>query len=247
MNVRLSYYVALALLLGAPTYATPPAQPPVSSSESLALASSESTALAGAVSVSEGGDASSGSVSISGGGSGGTSSASGVGVAGSITNAQNSTAAATMGDVSSQSGDSTSSAVAGDSEASASNGDMSTTVNVEGDTYRAVRSAPSVAQGAIVIQTCSAGGNAGGSNTSGSAFLGFAYITGSCYDLSYAAAYAALGQKQAACDILRTSKRGKNYTKRGVTLPAVCSEPAPAVEYATKESVDRMFKRAVSK
>lgn len=249
MNVRSSYILAMTLLLGLPAYATPPTTPsPVSSSESLALASSESLALAGAVSVSEGGDARSSSRSTA---TSGDSSAVGVGVGGNIENRQNTTALASMGDVAATSGDSSSSATAGDSEASAVGGDQATTVTVEGDTYRQVRQAPSVAQGSIVIQTCSAGGNAGGSNTSGSAFLGFAYITASCYDLSYAAAYAALGQRQAACDILRTSKRGKKYEKRGVTLPAICLEPAPAVvnteNYVTKEALDRAFRKSISK
>ena len=89
------------------------------------------------------------------------------------------------------------------------------------------RGGTSLGQGAVFIPTCGAGGNAGGSDGTKAAFLGFAYITAKCYDLTYAAAYAALGQRQAACDILRMGRYGKGARKRGIPLPEVCAEPKP--------------------
>ena len=139
---------------------------------------------------------------------------------------------------------------ASSAEASANNAGNSQNV-----TFADAREAPGVAQGAVVIPTCGAGGNAGGSSTQGAAFLGLAYVPAKCYDLMYAGAYAALGQVQAACDILKGGKFGKRAKRNGITLPEVCEGPTvPAAPEAvdltglvTKQELKEHERRIVQK
>jgi len=123
--------------------------------------------------------------------------------------------------------------------------------------YVQARSAPSMGQGSFAISGCSVGGNAGGSNTSGSAFLGFGWTPLECYKFMLAQAYQAIGEKQAVCDILRKTKAGEALIKEGVELPTCepeivitancntegCAEAAKAAaEAAMDERLDRMRK-----
>lgn len=123
--------------------------------------------------------------------------------------------------------------------------------------YVQARSAPSMGQGSFAITGCSVGGNAGGSNTSGSAFLGFGWTPLECYKFMLAQAYQAIGEKQAVCDILRKTKAGEALIKEGVELPTCepeivitancntegCAEAAKAAaEAAMDERLDRMRK-----
>lgn len=87
-------------------------------------------------------------------------------------------------------------------------------------------SAPALGQGSFAIAGCQVAGNAGGSNSGGAGFLGFAFTTEQCYDLQLAAAYQALGAYSAACQVLNLSKAGQRAAKRGVTLPT-CAAPIP--------------------
>lgn len=80
-------------------------------------------------------------------------------------------------------------------------------------------SAPSVSQGSFAIAGCALAGNAGGSKLSGSAFLGFAFTPKECYKYLTAQAYQAVGQYEAACQILNTTRTAKDAAKEGVKLP----------------------------
>lgn len=127
-------------------------------------------------------------------------------------------------------------------------------------TYKEVRQAPAIGQGSFAIAGCSVAGNAGASGPGGAGFLGFGFTPQQCYDFMLAQAYQSLGEKKAACDILRNSKAGKRQEKRGITLPGCEPEvktvvvPAPVVApapdlsgYATKEELNRAFKASMSK
>lgn len=94
------------------------------------------------------------------------------------------------------------------------------------------RQTPGVAQGSFAIQGCAVAGNAGGSNVGGTGFLGFSFTPQQCYDFQLAQAYAALGAKESACQVLNKSKAGKRAEKRGVTLPT-CTPPVTAVPTQT--------------
>lgn len=73
------------------------------------------------------------------------------------------------------------------------------------------RNAPSVGQGSLYIPQCGVAGNAGGSNTSGSAFLGFAFTPADCKLLLTAAAYQAIGMYDAACEMVNQVSVAKKY------------------------------------
>src|SRR5210317_128842 len=110
--------------------------------------------------------------------------------------------------------------------------DVDVTVNA-GTTYQQVRQAPSIAQGSFAISGCSVGGNAGGSNKNGAAFLGFGWTPKECYAFMLAQAYQSIGQYKAVCDILRNTKVGKRMERDGIELPECLPElevvvvPAP--------------------
>ena len=105
--------------------------------------------------------------------------------------------------------------------------------------YVEVQQAPAIGQGSFAIQGCSVAGNGGVSVPGGAGFLGFGFTPEQCYDFMIAQAYQSLGEKKAACDILRNSKAGKRQEKRGIVLPGcepevvVVPVPAPVVETKT--------------
>lgn len=132
--------------------------------------------------------------------------------------------------------------------------------------------APSVGQGSLMIGSCGAGGNAGGSNSNGAAFLGIAYTPADCKLLLAAAAYQALGMWDSACEMVNGISAVKARWKAlGVSAPSCRVSPpvpvvppvappvsvvvqppqqAPAVDlstYATKAELEAAFKRSVGK
>lgn len=102
-------------------------------------------------------------------------------------------------------------------------------------TYRGA-SAPAVAQGSIGIVGCGAGGNAGGSNSHGAAFLGLSFVTPECHGWSLANAYLAIGERQAACEVLNTQKAAKRAKKRGAKLPDCNNLPVVVVPDVPRET-----------
>ena len=120
--------------------------------------------------------------------------------------------------------------------------------------YTEAKQAPSVAQGSFAISGCSVGGNAGGSNIHGSAFLGFGWTPQECYKFMLAQAYQSIGEKKAVCDILKNTKVGKRLERDGVKLPEcveqvviVATPVAPQVDltpYAKTEEVNEKIDRA---
>ena len=109
--------------------------------------------------------------------------------------------------------------------------------------------APAVAQGALLIQGCGAGGNAGGSNTRGAAFAGVAWTPKECYAFMLAQAYQAVGQSQAACEVLKTTDAMKRAHDRGMPELVCAPPPVPVnVTYGyTREQVDEIVRKAVRK
>jgi hypothetical protein len=91
------------------------------------------------------------------------------------------------------------------------------------------KQAPAISQGSFAINGCAVAGNAGGSGTGGAGFLGLGFTTEQCYDFMLAQAYGALGEPEAACDVLNTSRAGVRAAKRGVTLPE-CLPPQKQAE-----------------
>jgi hypothetical protein len=122
-------------------------------------------------------------------------------------------------------------------------------------TYKYEQQAPAIGQGSFAIQGCGVAGNAGGSFPGGAGFLGFGFTPEQCYDFMLAQAYESLGEKKAACDILRNSKAGKRQEKRGVVLPGcepevktiVVVPPAPPIDAVTHEELNRAFKASQQK
>lgn len=133
--------------------------------------------------------------------------------------------------------------------------------NVTSFTSIDTRQAPSIAQGALYIGECGASGNAGGSRSSGSAFLGFAYTPKDCKLLLAAKAYQALGMVDSACEMLNQVSAVKAAWKALDKTPPSCavkpeiaapvmsekvvSEPQKLPEdVATKAYVDQRLERA---
>lgn len=137
------------------------------------------------------------------------------------------------------------------------------------------RQAPSVGQGSIAIAWCGAGGNAGGSNSHGAAFLGVAFTPADCKLLLAAAAYQALGMWDSACEMVNGISAVKARWKALGANPPSCAikQPDPVVPretppvsvnvtttdmsgvatkedlagYVSKEEGRRIFERTVSK
>lgn len=137
------------------------------------------------------------------------------------------------------------------------------------------RQAPSVGQGSIAIASCGAGGNAGGSNSHGAAFLGVAFTPADCKLLLAAAAYQALGMWDSACEMVNGISAVKARWKELGANPPSCAikpdvprETTPVVVnvaaatspdlsnvatkedlagYVSKEEGRRIFERTVSK
>lgn len=123
--------------------------------------------------------------------------------------------------------------------------------------------APSTSQGSLMVGTCGAGGNAGGSNSNGSAFLGIAYTPADCKLLLAAAAYQALGMWDSACEMINGISAVKARWKALGTTPPSCQvkppvqvppeAPTPAVvvipqvagDYVTKDELVESQKRMI--
>jgi hypothetical protein len=129
-------------------------------------------------------------------------------------------------------GDST--ATSGDSNSSADNA-LSLTQN-----YHHERSAPSVVQGSIYAGQCVSAGNAGGSNTGGSAFLGLSFTPYECHLARQAAAYEAAGDPVTACEIRRRSPSMQRLKKDTGYEPPPCypKVPAPPVMQVSPDPID---------
>ncbi len=108
---------------------------------------------------------------------------------------------------------------------------------------------------------CGVGGNAGGSGINGSGFLGIAFTSEQCYALSAAAAYAAIGMSDVACDLLNSMKSVRAAHKRlGRPLPdctaaknrvdapevVIVSRETSGSDPVTKEYVQEVTKRALT-
>jgi hypothetical protein len=122
--------------------------------------------------------------------------------------------------------------------------------NAQTSNYTTERQAPSVAQGALLIQGCGAGGNAGGSNTRGAAFAGVAWTPKECYAFMLAQAYQSVGQSQAACEVLRTTDAAKRARERGmpeIACGAAQAEQRVAVRSYTPEQVDAIVRKTLNK
>lgn len=91
------------------------------------------------------------------------------------------------------------------------------------------RNAPGLGQGSLYIPECGAAGNAGGSNTHGAAFLGFAWTPRDCKLLQTAAAYAALGMKNTACEMVNGTSAAKARFKELGIHPPICDLEIPAL------------------
>lgn len=63
------------------------------------------------------------------------------------------------------------------------------------------RNAPSLGQGSIIPSGCGVGGNAGGSNSHGAAFLGWSWTPDNCYLLMLGDKFASIGMPDTACDL----------------------------------------------
>lgn len=158
---------------------------------------------------------------------------------------------------SSANSNSTSTASGGDADASATGGAAVATSGDASVSYysKVERSAPALGQGSFALAGCGAGGNVGGSNSSGAAFLGFGFTPAECYAFMLAQSYEAIGETVAACQVLNTTNAAKRAAKRGAKLPAcepkVVAVAAPVVvppaDYVTQEQLDRAFKKSLEK
>lgn len=104
--------------------------------------------------------------------------------------------------------------------------------NAQNVNFSSPRSAPSVGQGSLFAGDCGAGGNAGGSNTHGAAFLGMVWTPYDCKLFKAAAAYMALGMADAACNMVNgISAVEKRWKELGMTPPDCTAQhvPVPAL------------------
>lgn len=151
-------------------------------------------------------------------------------------------AAATVGDTSATGGN------AQGGESSAALDARQTAVNSNNTTYR--EAANVIQPATMVIQGCQVQGQAGGSNTRAAAMLGIGFTPKSCYDYIQAEAYLAIGDRQAACEILNHTVAAQRAVKNGAVLP-VCLPPPPPVARVertyTREEVDLIVRKAVAK
>lgn len=203
------------------------------------------------IAVAGGGDArsSSNSVSEAHGGAGGEASALAVGGEGGASDA---TAAASVGDVTANGGESY-------SEGSRASSDNA--VNITSN-YKGVRNAPSVALGSIFpTASCQAGVGIGGSGVNGSGLFNFSFTKKECEAFLLAQHFVTIGMPDISCEILKTTKAFKRAEKQYPELrmltdctpaPKVSAVPVPPQpvdlsRYATKEEVDRAFRKALAK
>lgn len=251
---------AAFVLLSVSAHATnTPPKDPVANAHSDASASGVGLGIG--VGVAEGGDA----VAVAQGGKGGSADARSA--SGAVAGAQSGDSVS-----SATSGDSAATATSGDSSATqsqeayseGSNASSDNSVNIT-STYRGVRNAPSVALGSIFpTASCQAGVGIGGSGVNGSGLFNFSFTKKECEAFLLAQHFVSIGMPDISCEILKTTKAFQRAVKIYPQLDMLtdCSPlptpksskietaPAPPVDlsgYATKEELDRAFKKAQQK
>ncbi len=243
---------AALVLLSVSAHATnpPPKDPSV---ESNASSQAVGVGVGIGVGIAGGGDAhsssSSNAASVALGGRGGEASAVAVGGEGGASDA---TAAASVGDVTANGGESY-------SEGSRASSDNA--VNITSN-YKGVRNAPSIALGSIFpTANCQAGVGVGGSGVNGSGLLNFSFTKKECEAFLLAQHFVSIGMPDISCEVLKTTKAFKRAEKQYPELrmltdctpaPKVSAVPVPPQpvdlsRYATKEEVDRAFRKALAK
>ena len=133
-------------------------------------------------------------------------------------------------------------------------------------TYHAVRNAPSVALGSVFpTASCQGGFGIGGSGVNGSGLLNFSFTKKECETFLLAQHFMSIGMPDISCEILKTTKAFKRALKQYPELQMLvdCSPPVKATmeaakpitsvappdmsQYVTKEELDRVFRKTVSK
>lgn len=133
-------------------------------------------------------------------------------------------------------------------------------------TYRAVRNAPSVALGSVFpTASCQGGFGIGGSGVNGSGLLNFSFTKKECETFLLAQHFMSIGMPDISCEILKTTKSFKRALKQYPELRTLvdCSPPVNVTteaaksttsvappdmsQYVTKEELDRVFRKTVSK
>ena len=176
------------------------------------VSTSQATAQSAALAAAQAGAIAGASATGGAGGAGGDAAASATG--GAATSTQQQTATGIGG------------------SATASQGNQQTLA------YTERRQAPSVGQGGISVPACGAGGNAGGSNTGGAAFLGLAFTPRDCKLLLAASAYQALGMYDAACEMVNgVSVVRARWRELGVSAPSCEVKPPEPVAVAAPSVV----------
>jgi hypothetical protein len=129
--------------------------------------------------------------------------------------------------------------------------------------YKGVRNAPSVALGAgFPTAGCQGVAGIGGSGVNGSGLFNFSFTKKECETVVLAQNFAALDMPDVSCEILKTTKAWQRAVEKNPALEANCApltkeETALPISitpihpdmsiYATKEDLDRAFKRSLSK
>lgn len=140
---------------------------------------------------------------------------------------------------------------------SAAGGNANNTGNAQAVSINHVRNAPGIAQGSLMPSGCGAAANAGGSNTGGAAFLGFAFTTNECYSFLLAQHLTAIGMTDSACDVLMSTKAATKAYRRANLPKPKCDTPDPvkpvvqptvvvleADKGVSRQEVDEKVKRA---
>jgi len=133
-------------------------------------------------------------------------------------------------------------------------------------TYHAVRNAPSVALGSVFpTANCQGGVGFGGSGVNGSGLLNFSFTKKECETFLLAQHFMLIGMPDISCEILKTTKSFKRALNQYPELQMLvdCSPPVKVTteaakpitsvappdmsQYVTKEELDRVFRKTVSK
>lgn len=76
----------------------------------------------------------------------------------------------------------------------------------------------------MAVNGCGNAVSGGGSNTKGAVLAGFSWTTDECYAFILSQGYQAVGQTDAACEVLNTTNAAQRAVKRGMKLPVCISE-----------------------
>ena len=145
------------------------------------------------------------------------------------------------------------------SDATASNAGNAQSVN-----YSTPRQVPPVFLPALMVSECGAGANAGAADSGGAGAFGVVWTTRRCYALRSAINFFAIGEYETGCKLLTYVNREAlnaidekpdcksiasrlNVESQHVVIPRQASPPFDASKFATKEELDRAFKKAQSK